>query len=381
MHLPGHTRHITEPPPRPPLIDAYSVALAGTYAPHRRGHRRSRSCPPGSAVHPQNADSTGPTGRSRATLPHDHFTAGCAASARAVDPPARALSSAQAAEVGLSRSALSRRSGAGGLTWRRLLPRVYATFRHPLTFEQQCIAACLYCGVTTVVTGLSALRLRGFRYLPTQQRVHVVVAARVRVPSRDFVLVERSVRLPRLVVLQGVPTAAVPRAVVDACRRLSSYDDVLAVAAEAVQRRLATVQELSAELAAGAQWGTAVLRQVLIVVGDGVMSAAEGRALQLFRACGLPAPVVNRGLILPGSRVVCPDFRWGRLIVEIDSREWHLLVPGSWEATQQRRRALERQGFTVLVVTPAELTNDSDTVVADVLQRYRQVCGSAAAPA
>lgn len=163
--------------------------------------------------------------------------------------------------------------------------------------------------------------------------------------------------------------APVARAVVDASRWINDYDTVLAIAAEAVQRRLATVDDLARELGRAPMTGSGHLRRALASVVAGARSVAEGRALALFAGAGLPQPLVNCDLVVDGAFLARPDFRWGRLIVEIDSKEWHLLVPGSWERTQQRRRLLERAGFTVLVVTPEELHRQGDVVVADIQAR------------
>jgi hypothetical protein len=104
-------------------------------------------------------------------------------------------------------------------------------------------------------------------------------------------------------------------------------------------------------------------------VGEGARSVAEERAIRLFSSGGLPPPLVNADLYVDSRWVARPDFRWGRLIVEIDSKEWHLLRPGSWEATQQRRQRLQALGFDVLVVTPDALLRAPDDVLAAVRRR------------
>lgn len=271
--------------------------------------------------------------------------------------------------MGLTRAALARRTASATGTWQGVLPRVYAAFPQQLSAWHRCCAAQLYAGGASLVTGLAALRLLGVRHLPASTIVDVLVPRQTYHGSRSFVRIERTSRMPYPRIVEGLRITPAGRAAVDAARRLTSYDDTLAIATGVVQRELTTVGELTAEVQAAPRRGTAVIRRVLWAVSDGARSVAEADALRLFRAAGLPEPLVNHGLVVPGESVRCPDFRWGRLIVEIDSKEWHLLVPGSWEATQARRKALERRGYIVLVVTPSELAGEPEQVVADIRAR------------
>ena len=66
------------------------------------------------------------------------------------------------------------------------------------------------------------------------------------------------------------------RAVADAVRDLASLRDVRAVVADAVQRGCCQIQDLYAELTAGPNVGSALLREALTDVADGIRSTAEG---------------------------------------------------------------------------------------------------------
>ena len=71
------------------------------------------------------------------------------------------------------------------------------------------------------------------------------------------------------------------------------------------------------------------------------------------------------------GQIFVPDFRWGWVIVEIDSKEWHLLNPGSCEATMRRRARLEPAGYHVIPVSPALLRDVTD------LACWRSIVGAA----
>ena len=65
----------------------------------------------------------------------------------------------------------------------------------------------------------------------------------------------------RLFVTGRIRFAKVPRAVADAARSLTRFDDVRQVVCEAVQRRACSVAELTEELEAGPVKGSALFRE------------------------------------------------------------------------------------------------------------------------
>jgi hypothetical protein len=99
--------------------------------------------------------------------------------------------------------------------------------------------------------------------------------------------------MPPAVVRDGLPLAPVPRAVVDAVRRMRDARDITEMLADPVQRGLCTVAQLSAELAECNRRGSATPRRVLTAVSTGIRSAAEHDAQRLWRRSGLPEPWWN----------------------------------------------------------------------------------------
>jgi hypothetical protein len=126
--------------------------------------------------------------------------------------------------LGVPESTVYHRCRDGG-PWQRLAPGIILmTTGHPTT-GQLVTAALLHGGRDTVLTGLEACRRHGVRRGPAPQPpLHVLVPHDRQVRSAAHIQVERSRRMPAAVVRGGVPLAPVPRAVIDAARRLLSRD-------------------------------------------------------------------------------------------------------------------------------------------------------------
>ena len=257
----------------------------------------------------------------------------------------------QAGALGISTSALSRRTLSGTTACQRVLPRVYGMFTGEPSSLQRACAAALYVGADAQVTGTAALSVYGFRRLPESPKVQVLVPERRCVRSTKFVLVIRVSAPSRCSVRKAIALAPVARAVVDAAGLCSTYDDVLALASAVMMSRRTTLTAIEAAAAAASWRTTVLLRSVLAEARSGSRSVPEAELRALLAASGLPAPLVNVPIVVDGETLV-PDFRWGMFIVEVDSKEWHLLEPGSWERTLHRRMKLEGAGLP----RPAALT-------------------------
>lgn len=271
----------------------------------------------------------------------------------------------QAGQLGISRAALSRRSLSGNEPCQRVLPRVYGMFTGDLSALQRAGAAALYVGRGAQVTGAAALSLYGIRRLSETPKVQVLVPVARCVQDAKFVSVVRVVAPHRQRTVKAIPLAPVARAVVDAAGALTAYDDVLDLASAAIMSRRTTLDAIEGELAQASTRTTALLRLVLRESRRGSRSVPEAEARALSALLGLPDPLVNQPIEVNGEMFV-PDFRWGWFIVEVDSKEWHLLVPGSWEHTQQRRTRLEGGGYHVLPLTPKQLRDLPPEVAAAV---------------
>ncbi|BEP16036.1 hypothetical protein acdb102_43470 [Acidothermaceae bacterium B102] len=281
------------------------------------------------------------------------------------------IAARQAPSVGLSSSALSRRVKSGHL--RRVLPLVYAEGVADLSDRQRVRAALLFGGGKACLTGEAALIWRRVQHLPREvsaQTVDILVPASRHLTNNEWVRVTRTARMPFALLVDDVPTASMARAVVDATRWLESYESALATISSVINAGRTTLEDVRAEAVLMSVRGSRLVRAVLAEASAEVRSVAEADARRLFQEHGLPEPDVNEPLTVQGETFV-PDFRWGWVIVEIDSRAWHLLEAGAWERTQARRARLEAAGYRVLPYTPQQIRDTPLLVIAGIVHALR----------
>lgn len=275
--------------------------------------------------------------------------------------------------LGMPRTTIDDRCRALGGSWRRILPGVVLMQRTAPDRAARVAAALAYAGPSAVLTGPEACLRHGLRRAPSTELLHVLIPATKHRASRDFVVVERTTRLPTPTWIGDVPLAPVTRAVLDTARRMRAIDDVRALIAEAVQRGRCSPAALLAELDAGANAGTAPPRAVLREVIEGARSPAEAWALALWRRSGLPrpswnVPVRDRG----GELLAVPDawFDDVALAWEIDSHEWHA-DPAGYARTVRRNTRLTSAGVVVAQTLPSSIRDEPDAVLADLRAAYR----------
>lgn len=249
-----------------------------------------------------------------------------------------------------------------------MLPGVYAAVTGVMTADQRDMAALLYGGHGSVITGQAALR--GLRIsTAVAETVDVLIPAARRRQSSGFAAMHRTIRLPELWVAEGpLRYAMAPRAVADAARYAASLTEVRAIVAGAVQKRMCPIGLLAEELAAGPRPGSALLRNVLGEIADGVLSVAEGDFRDLILRARLPKPEFNARLRrTDGSLLAVVDAWWphARLAGEVDSREWHL-SPADWERTMRRHNELAQCGIQVLHFSPRQIRTEPRAVVAAI---------------
>lgn len=121
-----------------------------------------------------------------------------------------------------------------------------------------------------------------------------------------------------------IPLAPGHRAVLDAARRLSDFDTVLAMMADTIQRRRCSAKALADELRDGSQRGTAMARRALVPLLGGAHSVAEAEARNLWRNSGLPKCHWNVKLFGAGGRYIATPDAWcdeAALAWEIDPED------------------------------------------------------------
>ncbi len=284
------------------------------------------------------------------------------------------LTAAQLTSLGVQRSTLSRSHQLGGM-FSRVLHGVHRVDgRGPLSTDQRDMAAQLYAGAESLLTGAPLLMRKRVK-AAAHPALHVPGNAHVLVPhahkrtSHGFVTVERTVLMPAFREKDGLRFAVLPRAVLDAVRRCSDEDAVRALIFEVVQRGLVAPEALEDERRRGQIRGSRFARLALEEVFGGARSVAEGDVRQAFLARGWTDLLFNPRLSLPDGRfLACPDvYHASGVCLEVDSREHHFSV-GSWEATMRRSAAMTAGGLAVIHVPPSRFRREADAVIDEFAQ-------------
>jgi hypothetical protein len=281
-----------------------------------------------------------------------------------LDQQFSAVSRGQLQRLGMKDNAIQWRVRAGG-PWQTLLPGVYLGLTGAPNLLQKEMAALLYAGTGSLITGPMALMYHGLRSPVLLETVDVLVPSGRQRQSTGFVRLHRTKRLPSRIVSSGpIRLVVVARAVADTARLLTDVRDVRAVVADAVQRGRCTVPELAAELRDGPMKGSATFRWVLAEVAEGIRSSAEGDLRSLVRTARLPMPMFNASLYIGDAFLARPDAWWpdAGVAAEVDSREWHL-SPADWDRTRKRHDLMCAAGILPLHFSPRQIRCEPAEVV------------------
>ncbi|PZF83517.1 hypothetical protein [Jiangella anatolica] len=273
----------------------------------------------------------------------------------------------QAIGCGMSAAAIRHALGPGG-HWQRLATGIYATFTGRLTPRHRVRAALLRGGAAAMISGGHACRAYGLRYVPAEAALVCLVPAARQPGGLAFAQYRRTSALPTPRRIDGIPVAPPARAVVDTCRGMLSLRAVRALLCEAVQSGLTTREQLAGAVG-DARWpGSALVRLALGDVEVGCRSAPECELRDLVRtSLVLDEPLWNRPLPEETAGQLIPDAHWrdARVVVEVDSSEWHRLGDGP-ERTERRRARYAALGWTVVPVSPWRLRHEARTVLAQI---------------
>ena len=276
-------------------------------------------------------------------------------------------SRAQLLALGLTDNAMQYRLRPGG-PWQPLLPGVYLAANGLPSLAQKEVAALLYAGPRSLITGPAALMHHRIRNNGDDNVIDVLVPVGRQRLSTGFASLHRTARLPAGSCSAGpARLALVPRAVADTARLLTSYRDVRAVVADAVQLDRCTVRQLAEELSDAPIRGSAMLRSALAEVADGIRSTAEGDLRSLLKAARLPTPLFNPALYADDVFLGKPDAWWPRagVAVQVDSRAWHL-SPEDWDRTRNRQTLMGAHGIIVQPFSPRDIRLDRAMVASRI---------------
>jgi hypothetical protein len=276
-------------------------------------------------------------------------------------------------QLGMARSSIARRCGTGGV-WQRILPGVVLLHNGHPSQRQRSIAALLYGGDDALLTGTSALVAYGFDV--AGRNAHVLIPhTRSRTPTA-FVHIERTWRMPNGTTRGSLRCAPVERAVLDACRLMTSADPCRALLTKALQRGDASLQALVDELAAGSDRGSALPRTVLGELSANAHSIAELRARKLYRGFRLPNMVHNPDIVSSTGEFIARPDGWIDSVAmgwEIDSLAHHMSVRDH-VATVRRRERMLSHGIEVVTHLPSQLDDEPHLVESQLRAGYKRAC-------
>ncbi|MEV7417606.1 hypothetical protein [Streptomyces sp. NPDC089919] len=296
------------------------------------------------------------------------------------------LSVAQLREHGVTPAVTAERCRAGG-PWQQILPGVFLLHPGAATSEERLHAALLYAGRPAsgavpqqpplphpvqrvfgdaMITGLAALALYGFAAappLPALEQFDVLVPSTRRLRSTGCVRLVRAHTPPAPQEVTGVPVAPVARALADAVADLADAGTVRRLLSEAVRggycEPAAVVRELTLARLLNRPH---VVDAVDSLLAEG-RAIAEDRLYRLVREYGLPDPVWNVDLRLPGGpHLGGVDAYWPdhAVAVELDTRAPRQGEDEQWSEYARKREHLERLGLTVVYITPRKLRDHAE---------------------
>jgi hypothetical protein len=304
----------------------------------------------------------------RAVFDHDRL-------ARTLDAQHQVISRIQALGCGVPRSTITSWCQPEG-KWQRLLPAVYLTVTGKPAPEQRLMAALLYGGPRSTITGPAALRAYRLR-APGPDVIDILVPQATRRQNIGFVRIHRTRQLPRVRRIGPVRFAEPTRAVADAAQVLPSLDDARAVVAEAIQKQLCSLAQLGVELERAGTRDMSRLRTALADIRAGSRSVAEVRFRERVEESALPRPQYNVFLrAADGTDIGEVDVWWADagVSVEIDSQEYHF-YRADWLRTEAKRSRLLKHGIFPHNIAPVRVANDWDAIYSELkssLEKGRQ---------
>jgi hypothetical protein len=279
----------------------------------------------------------------------------------------------EALALGMSSTTLARRLEAGVLVRiKRGLFRLAGTEEeHDSALE----AACRH--LDAVVSHESAGRLHRFDGLAW-------INPTVTVPHRhtkhfEGVHVHQSTDLAddHLVWIRGLRVTNPERTIIDLAATLSEarIDWVLDRALSSGSVGLENLADLFASLARRGKPGTTVMRGLLEKRGQDYVppdTVLEQRLLSVIESGGLPRPTpqFTPPWLAPTAGRVDLAYPEHKLIIEGDSRKWHLLME-SFETDRQRDNQAQLAGWRILRFTWRQIMEEPETIIASVTAALR----------
>jgi hypothetical protein len=284
----------------------------------------------------------------------------------------------QALKCGVTPSALRHKLRKGG-PWQKILPGVYAANTGTVTPEQREMAALLHAGRTSVITGAAAVRRHRLPCAGLNE-IDVLVPVGVRVQSTGFAQIQHTHRMPKDVwSTRGLRFAPAARAVADAAREMTRFEDVQALVCRAVQHGTCTLEDLVEELRTDPTIGSRYFRAALHELSADIRSVAEKDLKNIINGSNIERPLCNPRLYLFDSGkfrfLGIPDAWWQRagVAAEVDSRQYHMEA-ADYAETMARHNHMESVGIHMLHVLPINIRPMRRTILAQIKTAIEAGC-------
>jgi len=280
----------------------------------------------------------------------------------------------------LGEKGVRRRLSAG---WQVIFPGVYSASREPLSAEQRMWAAYLFAGEGALFTDRLVLEAAGVRFLPDEdpEQLHVLLPWEQRRKSMSFLKVTRTRYVPQPHQLHGFPGAPLDRALIDFGVRIRDERVVLAVFADAVQRRKVSVGALEKALRTAPKQGRGAASAAVDALRAGIRSVPEQDFRTIASGVRTPPVLFNPLLQLPSGRRISPDalIEECGLVHETNGRMAHA-DEDLFESMQERHDVMTTAGLTVLHNGPRRLLVDSRLVSLEWRDCARRLAGRGMPP-
>lgn len=278
------------------------------------------------------------------------------------------LSATQAVFCGLSRETMRRRVLRG--LWQRPVPGVYALQSGPPNRLQWLIAAQLYAGEGSVLTGRAALSVHGLEVDGPRRlddpvadpiaidQLHALVPHRMRRQNIARLRITRTTRVPKPTRFGVLRIAPLARSIVDSCLtavedgEAASIDGIVTAALTDGRVRLA---ELEDELSNAPRRHSGRLRLELTKSRAHERAVAARKLLDEIRASGPHGALHEVAIYLGQAHVSQATAIW-------PTRAVAAVV----DAPEREIRALNALGFAVVHVTPRQVEEDPESALRQI---------------
>jgi hypothetical protein len=265
----------------------------------------------------------------------------------------------QLRRLGLSSSAVRSRVARG-----RLVPlhrSVYAVGHAVLRAEGHWLAAVLACGAGAALSHRSSGELQDLVDRWARTFIDVTTPRRLRHRSGIRLHYASTLTKPDLTIVAGIPCTSVSRTLLDLAET-TSIERIEPILARAARLEVLDRRALEEVIARGeGRRGVGRLQAALELIDPlarMTRNELERRFLALCRAEGLPPPLVNAWIELPGGGIEV-DFAWPdrRLAVETDGRDRHGTA-AAFESDRRRDQRSTAAGWRVVRFTWRQVSSE-----------------------